>query len=256
MKKIANLFIGKKRWQKFFERLDHIALAGMNMGRGGDPRSSGEEKALRDTVGPNRQPVIFDVGASYGNYSILAHKLFGWKSDIYAFEPSVHAFDVLEGRVPGVVSPYNFGFSDKEEKTTLYGDVSGSGLGSLYDRDLSHVGLEMKSREIVHLRTIDDFCKEKEIKHIDFLKLDIEGHEIKALKGAKKMMENGNIGAIQFEFGGANLDSRTYFRDFWNLLSAKYDMFRIVKDGLQPIPEYAESLERFVNTNFVAVKKD
>ena len=60
----------------------------------------------------------------------------------------------------------------------------------------------------------------------------------------------GNIEYIQFEFGGCNIDSRTYFRDFWELLHDKYNFFRIMPDGIVPIDEYSETLEIFTSQNF------
>ena len=50
---------------------------------------------------------------------------------------------------------------------------------------------------------------------IDLLKLDVEGNELLALKGLSDSIEYIKI--IQFEFGGSNIDSRTYFQDFYYL---------------------------------------
>ncbi len=67
---------------------------------------------------------------------------------------------------------------------------------------------------MVKLSTLDSYCKNKNITQIDFLKMDIEGNEYKALLGACEMIENGAINSIQIEFGGCNVDSRTYFKDY------------------------------------------
>lgn len=69
------------------------------------------------------------------------------------------------------------------------------------------------------------------------------------------MLKAGNIHAIQFEFGGCNLDSRTYFRDFWNLLHDDFAIYRIMKDGFVPIKNYDERLEIFSCTNFFCLYK-
>jgi hypothetical protein len=74
------------------------------------------------------------------------------------------------------------------------------------------------------------------------------------LRGASKLIERGAIGAIQFEFGAANLDSRTYFRDFFLLLSSKYCLYRVLQDGLFPIVSYKETYEIFKRaSNYLAV---
>lgn len=85
--------------------------------------------------------------------------------------------------------------------------------------------------------------------------MDIEGNELKALQGAEKLLKEGRIRAIQIEFGGCNIDSRTYFRDFWNLLHENFEVYRILKNGLWKIEQYAEKMECFCNMNYLFVKK-
>ena len=97
----------------------------------------------------------------------------------------------------------------------------------------------MDKKEEISLDTIDNYCEEQGIKKIHFLKLDIEGHELSALHGAKKMIANGNIYFIQFEFGGCNIDSATHFQDFYYFLKGKYRIHRILKDGLKEIRHYS-----------------
>jgi len=60
---------------------------------------------------------------------------------------------------------------------------------------------------------------------------------------------------VQFEFGEANIDSRTYFRDFHQLLGTDYDLYRIVPDGLQPLAGYSAELEIFATINYLAELK-
>jgi FkbM family methyltransferase len=46
--------------------------------------------------------------------------------------------------------------------------------------------------------TIDDIIKAQQIEFIDFLKMDIEGHELFALHGAKDALAERRIGAMLF----------------------------------------------------------
>jgi hypothetical protein len=108
----------------------------------------------------------------------------------------------------------------------------------------------MSSVEKIILKKLDDYCAENGINEIHFLKMDIEGHEFKCLEGAKRMLNAG-----KFEFGGCNIDSRTFFQDFWYLLHDKYKIYRIVKNGLVLISSYNERLEIFKNINFFAERK-
>jgi hypothetical protein len=83
----------------------------------------------------------------------------------------------------------------------------------------------------------------------------VEGHEFDVITGAQEMLETGSIDMVSFEFGGTNIDTRTFFRDFWYLLTRfKLRIFRITPSGyLSPIGTYNEFMEQFGATNYVAI---
>ena len=99
------------------------------------------------------------------------------------------------------------------------------------------------------------FCADNNIDHIHFLKIDVEVHELAVLEGAKAMIGGGKIDFIQFEFGGCDIDSRTFFQDFWYLLHDNYDIYRIFPKSLDKIDLYDETMEIFVCSNYLAVRK-
>ena len=74
-------------------------------------------------------------------------------------------------------------------------------------------------------------------------------------KGFGKAIYSTNI--IQFELGGTNIDSRTYFKDFWYFFKEhNYSLFRISPLGAEKILTYDESDEYFSIMNFIALKND
>jgi FkbM family methyltransferase len=263
LRKIIEPRYGKKQYQPFFEQLYRMSLAGMNIGGGTSVADSGELNAVRyikDRLGPakaNGRLTVFDVGANVGNYTKMLQEVFKDGADVHSFEPSAKTYKKLSENLAGQknIHLHNFGLGDKEFRTVLYTNSDESGMASVYKRNLEHFNIEMNKSEEIELRTLDSFCRENNIGHVHFLKLDVEGHELKVIEGAKEMIAAGNIDFIQFEFGGTDIDSRTYFRDFYYALHDKYTINRIVIDGVFPLGPYGEVQESFLTTNFLAEKK-
>jgi len=248
---------GKKNIQKYFEFAHATALDGMNYGNSGEYKNSGEigaaeyvKSKLQNTA---EKITVFDVGANLGKYAVELANVFSDKCIIYSFEPSLETYNAMVKNVESnnKIIPCNFGFGETETSLKLYTDRSQSGSASIYKRKLDHFNIEMSKHEEVSISTIDNFCLKNNIEKIHFLKLDIEGNEYNALLGAEKKLKEKKINFIQFEFGGCNIDSRTYFQDFWYLLKDDYNFYRIVKNGLRPIKNYSESLEIFITINFL-----
>jgi len=257
IKKIVSPIVGKKIFQKFFEALDRFALLGMNIGGGGDLYNSGERIAIeyvKSNLNLKQDLVLFDVGANVGKYTSLLREVFGDHAKIYSFEPSKGTFEKLISNTKDRKRLFNFGLGSKDADMTLFSNNKRSGLSSLYQRNLEHVDMKMDHVESVKIKSLDSFCDEHNIPRINFLKIDVEGYEMEVLSGSKNRLNSGAIDFIQFEFGGCNIDSRTYFKDFYYLLKDKYKIYRIVKDGLYPIDKYKEIYEAFNTTNYLAEK--
>ncbi len=249
---------GTRILQSFYESLLMIALTGMHIGGGAEVAESGERSVLkyvRKRIIGREKPLVVDAGANVGGYSLLAQQILGSDVLIHAFEPSHVAFERLceAVKIFENIYPHNIGLGNVSTATVLYSESEASGRASLYDRRMGHYDVVLDKKETVNIETLDEFCLKNGIERIDFLKLDIEGHELKALQGAARMLGEGRIDMIQFEFGQCNIDSRTFFQDFFYLLKDTYRISRVLKNGLRPIPEYRESLEQFRRTsNFFA----
>jgi hypothetical protein len=73
------------------------------------------------------------------------------------------------------------------------------------------------------------------------------------LKGAINSISQFKI--IQFEFGGTDIDTRVFFRDFWDyFLSTNFSIFRLTPKGLVKVNEYSEHHEVFSFTTYFAIQ--
>lgn len=254
--------------QPFFERLHRLALTGMNAGgRAGTLNGSGERHFLaqlaryysRDTA-----PVLVDAGAHAGDYTAAFLAAFQRHAAgrVLALEPATSLAAPLQQRLRAIRSPHRvdclmLGLSDQPEARPLYrsGDDRRAGLASVYPRRLDHFQVSLDRRETIELQTLDQVAASQGLSHIHLLKLDIEGHELAALRGAQQLRDQDAIDFIQFEFGGCNIDSRTFWQDFYYLLSERYLLARLLPRGWRVLDRYREQDEIFLTTNYIAVHR-
>jgi hypothetical protein len=126
-------------------------------------------------------------------------------------------------------------------------------MGSLTKRSLDHLHIHFDVTESVQTIVFEDYWTTVLQKRpIDIVKIDIEGHELSALKGFGAAL--GAVKVVQFEFGGTDIDTRTFFKDFWLLFAAHgFEIYRITPFGELKISSYRESDECFSISNYVAV---
>jgi FkbM family methyltransferase len=136
-------------------------------------------------------PLIFDIGASTGSYCLLAKYHVGMR--VYAFEPVLQSFVLLLDNIwyNGLqhrVRPIRQALSDYQGEGIMHVPVETSHMGETvlngqpkrYDR-----WLDMRAS----VTTLDAFCASEKIDHIDLIKMDVEGHELKVLKGGARMIQ-------------------------------------------------------------------
>ncbi|WP_457767790.1 FkbM family methyltransferase [Cyanobium sp. ULC084] len=213
-------------------------------------------KSFSSTI--NKKTIVLDIGANKGEYAKALLSKLGEDIEIHCFEPSAdhcETLNALQLDNPGKVFYHSTAISSKNESRILFKDQRGSGLASLYERDLACHGLSLDQQEQVSTSTIDDWMNVSHLHEISFAKIDVEGHELDIFKGAAQALSESRILAVQFEFGGCNIDSRTFIKDFHSLLvrNYQYRLYRLAPGKvLVDLNSYNEDFECFTWQNLLA----
>lgn len=130
---------------------------------------------------------VLDIGANIGETTLAFSKLTGEKGKVYAFEPDPDTYEKLERHVAlnhcSNVQLINAGLGSSEAEVILESNENNSGG----NRISSAKGIKGKK---IHIITLDEFVKNKKLKLIHLIKIDVEGYEFFVLKGAEKTIEN------------------------------------------------------------------
>lgn len=248
--KAIKRLIRKKQLQPTWEKLLKLSLYGLNNGPI-DVYENGEFRYLESMKVTNK-PVVFDIGANTGDYASAVMEVFP-EAVLYCFEPSKKTFDQLSKKIGNRAKLVNKGCGENPDNKYLYYNEDNSPLASIYKRDLSEYGIKHDhSGEEIEIISLDGWCKENNIGNIDLLKIDTEGNELSALKGCLNLIQNNKIKRIQFEHGACAIASRTFLKDFFDLLCPKFNLFRLVENGKIPLNSYREHYEKLGLVNIVA----
>jgi FkbM family methyltransferase len=262
LKELLFKLTGNEFFQQVLSRIAHQTQELMGIGSASYAESSGEKGVFR-VLRKTRQSSysIFDVGANTGQYLHQILKHFGNENfDIHCFEPSKSTFMALANNAPAIeaIKLNNFALGKEKGEARLYFDENNSSLASLTKRRLDHFNINFGLQETVEIDTVDNYCNNENISKISLLKIDVEGHELDVLAGASRMFEQKAVDLVTFEFGGCNIDTRSFFQDFYYFFqNVGMNISRITPSGyLYPIHTYSEILEQFRTTNFVASRLD
>lgn len=243
-KSVLRTFVRKVAWRAFVwaENLNNTQM-----------EQNGEEYFLAHL--PQAAPfVFFDVGANRGEYSLrVLNKI--PKAEGHLFEPSSECSEYLSSLFEsrGQIFINDCALSDVSGMATLWFDHPGSALASLYQRDLKEHHLELDKSSNVQTTTLEAYIEAKGIKHVNLLKIDVEGHELQVLKGAGQYLNPDFLDCIQFEYGGCGLDSMTSLRSLYRLLEMQgFELYKMMPSGLLK-RKYSLFMENFQNSNYMAL---
>ena len=155
-----------------------------------------------------RDAVIFDVGGHGGQYAKLFAKV-ARRGKIFSFEPSGYSCSILRRVISANnlkhVKVLHAGLSDAPGTLTLKTPLKKSGTfryGVASLGDSAWKGVFFK--EECPLFTIDGMVKKENLSRLDFIKIDVEGWELRVLMGGKETI-NKFYPAILVELVDDNL---------------------------------------------------
>ncbi|MEY4641912.1 MAG: hypothetical protein RLZZ227_1906 [Pseudomonadota bacterium] len=125
------------------------------------------------------QPVVLDIGANIGNHALA----FATKAhEVHAFEPIPRLFELLSNNVTANnlqhVHVHNLALSDTSGSATINMVNAGNYGASSFDKRS-----EGTTPIAVQLTTGDAFVAARQLDRIDFIKIDVEAHEVFVLRG-------------------------------------------------------------------------
>ena len=141
-----------------------------------------------------KDKVVLDIGANIGNHAVALSKI---AKKVYAFEPNPVVFELLKintNNHPNI-QIFPFGVSDKDEKLTAHIPVGNYGAGSVS----AHIKTSRSQHKelVFELRTLDQLPDITQ-QDIGLVKIDVEGHELKAFMGMAQILKK-NKPVILFE---------------------------------------------------------
>lgn len=142
---------------------------------------------------------IFDIGANVGDTVATYSHLFP-EARIHAFEPTPNVYEGLKARFQAKekikIHPLAVGESEKE--TVFYMSKNGPNMNSIFPPQ-SQGWAKTFSETKVPMTALDIFCSENDISEIQIMKLDIQGGETAALRGASNLLSRSAIWSIYLE---------------------------------------------------------
>lgn len=196
--------------------------------------------------------VFFDVGANIGDYSQALLKRIPY-AEGHLFDPLPSCTARLRRLFADKAVINEAAVSDVEGVRTIWFADPENALASFYRRDPFSCGVNANSSLEVKTIVLENYVKSRDISHIHLLKVDVEGHELKALEGLGCFLRPDFIDLIQFEYGGAGIDSMTSLRSLYRLLESKgFIVCKLMPKGLWQ-RSYYPVMDNFQYSNYVAL---
>ncbi len=150
---------------------------------------------------------LWDVGACVGVYSLYAAKK---GHCVFAFEPASFNYFVLCENIRlndlgDKITTFNLALNNKTELGEL--SMEDTSIGSAYNSFISSESHKSKFSESMIGYSIDDIFRVFKLPIPNYIKIDVDGNEVKILEGAEKLLSSHKVKSIQIEVDDTNVRS-------------------------------------------------
>lgn len=200
-----------------------------------------------------------DIGANIGDFSleILKNK----STKVIAFEPLPKCCDKLSLIYKKYGNRFKFfeiALSNKDGFSKLNYGENISGLSSLETKinKIPYVGNSNTNSIEVITKQLDSFINDLEFQNTDFIKIDVEGHEMGVLDGALDFIKKNHIKLIQIEFNWHNLLTKNTIYDYSVMLEGYVvTQLNLINGKLRIINPLDPLSNLYFLSNFIFIEK-
>jgi FkbM family methyltransferase len=239
----------QNRWG---QRYQAVSLSEYHYLRDGNPENY--ESALIERVLRSGMTVI-DVGANHGMFSLEAAHLIGATGRVHAFEPTPGTRELLLNNLAAnalstvTVFPSALGEMPGTARLRVHNEMSA--LNTLATMDVTWNRQKLVADQIIDVpvTTLDAHAVEHGLDRIDFLKIDVEGFELRVIRGAAKLLKEKRVDLVLLEIGDATCATAGVEPiDLLNELeSLGYQLYSIDSEG-----QITDRIHSFPSTAFSA----
>ena len=200
-----------------------------------------------------------DIGANIGEFSleILNNK----STKVIAFEPLPKCCDKLSLIYREYGNRFKFfeiALSNKDGFSKLNYGKTTSALSSLETKinKITYVGDSNTNSIEVITKQLDSFINNLEFQNTDFIKIDVEGHEMAVLDGALDFIKKNHIKLIQIEFNWHNLLTKNTIYDYSAMLEGYVvTQLNLINGKLRIINPIDTLSNLYFLSNFIFIEK-
>lgn len=204
-------------------------------------------KVLQRLIKPGM--TVVDIGAFVGFYTLLAAELVGTAGRVYAFEPNPQALELLlrnirENNLEEIVKVIPYAVSNHRDRVRLF-IKNEPGEASFY-------GQPEENNIEVETLSLDEFFAGEGWPEVHFIKLDVEGAEVKVMEGMKEVVRRNLWLKMLVEFNPrCQVRAAGNYRRFFELLlDLGFDRFYAIRgDTIEVfIPQDIQKLVQMTET--------